>query len=149
MEIVPGRIQDTKVINKIATRLSEKDGPVCHFVTDGNIKFRHEGWDDASPPILFLTDLQENSKVLLFCQASGSGKTVELAGSAVSRGAHLSLVCRMDSDPSNANYESSVDRNEALLPVLEKKAASMLKCYFLGCTPLNELCRKGCRDYLS
>ena len=58
-----------------------RDGGDCYFVTDGSIKFQHEGKQSAIPETFFLCSrLQEvlEERVLMSYSASGSDKAVDL-----------------------------------------------------------------------
>ena len=93
-------INEGDVIHRRPTKMKIgadlQDGGDCYFVTDGSVKFRHEGKQSAIPETFFLCSrLQEvlEEKVLISYSASGSGKTVDLAGSSVSpRGADLTPI---------------------------------------------------------
>lgn len=60
--------------------------------------------------------------------ASGSGKSVDLAGSSVSRGAHLTIVMSLEDDKSNKEFQfqASFGRNEALDRAEKRNSASFV-----------------------
>ena len=98
----------SKDILRVTAEVKGKDGiesRTCYFVTDGAIRFRHQGKFGKVPDKFFLCDrsrvrkLQE--KVLVLFSASGSDKTVDLAGSGAARGMNLAIVVSMEDTDRN------------------------------------------------
>lgn len=113
-------ISSRAAIRKVKTRMDGREGS-CYFVTDGSIKFRHQGSDRHTPDVFFLKSRRANSyldKVVVQFSASGSGKTVDLAGSSVSRGAHLTIIVAF-TDGAQDFGEDTGQRNEASLKLLQ------------------------------
>lgn len=109
---------------------AELDGTLrdCFFVTDGSIKFRHNGDDSLTPDLFFLSSRKANKykqKVLVEFSASGSGKTVDLAGSALARGLDLAVVISMD-DTKEKNVTNTDKRNEASMVLLRDKLKKVM-----------------------
>lgn len=65
----------------------------CYFIADDTIAFRHKGVQAECPPTFYLRkEKQMADTVTLLFTSSGSGKTVELAASAVTREAALAVL---------------------------------------------------------
>ena len=85
-------------------RISDKDAFYMKRGGEYGINFRHEGNSDKSPQIVYLeaeavwdklfykSVPSDDGKVALYYSASGSGKTVELAASSVTRHADLAIL---------------------------------------------------------
>ena len=102
----------------------------CYYVIDGAIRFRHQGKLDKVPDKFFLCDRSQewklHDKVLVLFSASGSGKTVDLAGSGAARGMDLAIVVSIRDTESNCVTDKSV-RNEASMIILKSKINDVLK----------------------
>ena len=128
---VSDRLGDPSQIYHAATKLvdkglEEKNGS-CYFLTDGDIKFRHEGDDLKAPPKFFLIDRNTkriSDKVLVMFSASGSGKSVELAGSSVSRGADLTIMVTMKDTTIN-NVKDKKEREKGSWTLLASKMSNV------------------------
>jgi len=103
----------------------------AYFIADKNLSFRHQGSEDKKPTKVFLRRLTDKqlyaNKVLVYYSASGSGKTVELAGSAASRSADLAFVLSVE-DPDESVVANEADRTEQLdITVDNEKVHSKVK----------------------
>ena len=79
----------------------------AYFIADDKLSFRHQGDKNKKPSRVFLRDLTRYSEeILVYYAASGSGKTVELAGSSVTRQAHLTFVISDVKDPEASLFET-------------------------------------------
>ena len=94
----------------IRAEINNNDTKYAYYVCYGGaqfgaaVDFRHEGQRGREPPKIYLRDLSEiEGKVHLFYSSSGSGKTVELVGSALSRNCHLAIVI----SPKDGQHEYS------------------------------------------
>ena len=82
-------------IRTIQACLRDQEIPAYYISGDSAVDFRHEGVSGKKPKVIYLEDFSNEtiSKLVhVFYSSSGSGKTVELAGSAVTRKCHLALV---------------------------------------------------------
>jgi hypothetical protein len=119
-------------IFSVTAEVKGKDGiesRKCYYVTDGDISFRHQGSDERVPDKFFLCDRQESklqNKVLVLFSASGSGKTVDLAGSGAARGMDLAIVVSMK-DTTNNRVPDKRERNKASMTLLKSKIFDVLQ----------------------
>lgn len=127
-------ITNYKDIRIVATRLIDKHGKqedgVCFYVSDGSIKFRHEGSDAYTPPLFLLQDRtmsEYHNKVLVEFSASGSGKTVDLAGAAASLGMDLTIVVSIEDTPELKALNDPGQRNIKAMELLTTKVSKVKK----------------------
>ena len=81
----------------------------AYFVCDELLSFRHAGDGDKKPSQVFVTSLDTYDKnVVILYSASGSGKTVELAASSVTRGTHLAFVLSVTEDAEPGRHDQYV-----------------------------------------
>ncbi|CAB9504085.1 expressed unknown protein [Seminavis robusta] len=77
------------------------------------VKFRHEGERDRTPPVLYLGDMKDDDKTLVYYSSSGSGKTSDLVGSSASRDSDLAVILGV-SDPEprmHEQFQMQADQN--------------------------------------
>lgn len=120
------RIVKTRIIGKHGI---QEDG-VCFYVSDGSIKFRHEGSDSYTPPVFLLQDRtmsEFHNKVLVEFSASGSGKTVDLAGAAASLGMDLTIVVSIEDTPELKALSDPDQRNIKAMELLTTKVSKVKK----------------------
>jgi uncharacterized protein YfcZ (UPF0381/DUF406 family) len=121
-------ISNTATIRKVVTEIDGKRG-VCYFISDGSIKFRHAGRDGETPSVFFLENRQSqdslNEKVLVEYSASGTGKTVDLAGSAASLGFDLTIVVSIQE--TEQTFATTSERNESSMALLTAKVKEVMK----------------------
>jgi hypothetical protein len=92
------------------------------FMKDRHVRFRHEGEHTKVPKVVYLAERGEcYDLVLVFSSASGSGKTVELAASSVTRHACLTLITKIATDIEDE------DIDEALKVALEGETRSDIR----------------------
>mmetsp|Transcript_23222 Transcript_23222/g.38462 ORF Transcript_23222/g.38462 Transcript_23222/m.38462 type:complete len:257 (+) Transcript_23222:130-900(+) len=96
------------------------DAKIAYFMRDENIRFRHEGDQDAVREVIYLAAEQVGEQfvhsageggntVAVFYSASGSGKTVELAASSVTRGVDLTLITKIERDIRKQQIEETLE----------------------------------------
>jgi hypothetical protein len=121
-------ISNTTNIRKVVTEIDGNTG-VCYFISDGSIKFRHAGSDAKTPPVFLLENRQSqdslDGKVLVEYSASGTGKTVDLAGSAASLGLDLTIIVSIQEE-----------RNTSSMALLTEKVKEVIE----GTPTLKEIC---------
>jgi len=119
-----------KTIQNIKVVLDGSNDPKrAYFVCDEGLSFRHAGDGDKKPSQVFVTSLDTyDKKVIILYSASGSGKTVELAASSVTRGAHIAFVLSVteDAEPGDHDHmyaEQTVD-DQVVYKTLSPEAQS-------------------------
>lgn len=127
----------------------EVERRVCYFMTNGKIKFRHEGVGRKCPPTFFLqsspaTDeaSADGERVRIYFSSSGTGKTVELAANSVTRNVDFSLLLGGIEDNENletaqeeyykackalADYEGKSEKDEDTEGTLDKQVDAALE----------------------
>jgi hypothetical protein len=118
-----------------------------YMTLEGSVNFRHEGLDTKQPTTILLREFPQvtyKQKVLLFYSASGSGKTVELVGSSVSRQADLTLVLKLTDDDGLEmrhleELESEVGSREGDTSNTTEKAARRNVAFMIMTLAINQL----------
>ena len=122
-----------KVGTATPTKLTEKR---CYFLTSARVLFRHQGDDDKMPSKVFVNDLSKigETKVVVFHSASGTGKTVELASSAATRGVDFTFVLQFSQDIkaefkgiNPKDGQQKAERNQAALEMIQDGIEKILK----------------------
>lgn len=87
--------EDGRGIRTINAVCNDKHVRAYYISGSGAVDFRHEGVIGRKPKQIYLEDFSNptiSELVHVFYSSSGSGKTVDLAGSAVTRKCHLAIV---------------------------------------------------------
>ena len=113
---------DRRILWKIQTEMDQRDDFLSYFLTDGTVKFPHRGNNFQLPKKFFLQNRKDCGElVLVEYAASGSGKTVDLAGSSVSRGAHLTLLMSLKDPDDFEKYKYQSDGIEETLEAWDRR----------------------------
>ena len=139
-------------------RISDKDAFYMKREGEYGISFRHEGNSDKSPQIVYLEAYAEwdklfyksvpsdDGKVALYYSASGSGKTVELAASSVTRHADLALLVTLDRDVTESEIDDKLKDDTD--PTKDRKTKrNEISLGFL-CDAIKELLRNNSNEVL-
>lgn len=108
----------------------------CYFLASHGVDFRHEGNTGFMPTRVYVRDLSRwvRQRVAVFHSASGTGKTVELASSAATRGADFTIILQFEDDIDAkynefefTNWKLKAERNMAALSKIKEKIQTLLE----------------------
>ena len=92
-----------RIIQNIMVHMGDDVKKRAYFIARQGVSFRHQGDRQKKPSVVYLRNLKEyEEKPVLYYSSSGSGKTVELAGSSVSRDADLTIILQGVNDDKDA-----------------------------------------------